>query len=98
MGADAVHTMYLGMLPGRSSDCDADHHFRSLQKLGQFKSQYPEAKVIGVEAVVEKKKAEGLVLDGGKYSACFVLSLSSDLICLMNNSIRERCTRHQIWI
>ncbi|KAJ7322897.1 hypothetical protein DFH08DRAFT_888212 [Mycena albidolilacea] len=42
MGADAVHTMYLG----------------------QFKSQYPEAKVIGVEAVVEKKKAEGLVLDG----------------------------------
>ncbi|KAJ7885161.1 hypothetical protein B0H14DRAFT_1367266 [Mycena olivaceomarginata] len=42
MGADAVHTMYLG----------------------QFKLQYPEAKVIGVEAVVEKKKAEGLVLDG----------------------------------
>ncbi|KAJ7484534.1 hypothetical protein FB451DRAFT_1555033 [Mycena latifolia] len=39
---------------------DAVHHMF----LGQFKKAYPEAKVIGVEALVEKKKAEGLELDG----------------------------------
>ncbi|KAJ6469501.1 hypothetical protein C8R45DRAFT_433048 [Mycena sanguinolenta] len=39
---------------------DAVHHMF----LSQFKEEYPEAKVIGVEALVEKKKAEGLVLDG----------------------------------
>ncbi|KAJ7253685.1 hypothetical protein B0H12DRAFT_1116186 [Mycena haematopus] len=39
---------------------DAVHHMF----LGQYKKEYPEAKVIGVEALVEKKKADGLVLDG----------------------------------
>jgi len=39
---------------------DAVHHMF----LGQFKKEYPEAKVIGVEALIEKKQAEGLVLDG----------------------------------
>ncbi|KAJ7201703.1 hypothetical protein GGX14DRAFT_159998 [Mycena pura] len=39
---------------------DAVHHMY----LGQFKKAYPEAKVIGVEALVAKKKAEGLVFDG----------------------------------
>ncbi|KAJ7512530.1 hypothetical protein B0H11DRAFT_1699398, partial [Mycena galericulata] len=41
---------------------DAVHHMF----LGdcQFKKEYPEAKLIGVEALVEKKKAEGLELDG----------------------------------
>ncbi|KAJ7919006.1 hypothetical protein B0H13DRAFT_1990963 [Mycena leptocephala] len=39
---------------------DAVHHMF----LGQFKKEYPEAKVIGVEALVEKKRAEGLILDG----------------------------------
>ncbi|KAJ6616433.1 hypothetical protein B0H10DRAFT_2036979 [Mycena sp. CBHHK59/15] len=39
---------------------DAVHHMF----LGQFKKVYPEAKVIGVEALVAKKKAEGLTLDG----------------------------------
>ncbi|KAJ6572027.1 hypothetical protein B0H19DRAFT_988725 [Mycena capillaripes] len=39
---------------------DAMHHMF----LGQFKKEYPEAKVIGVEALVAKKKAEGLALDG----------------------------------
>ncbi|KAJ7138428.1 hypothetical protein C8R43DRAFT_1019042 [Mycena crocata] len=39
---------------------DAVHHLF----LGQFKKAYPGAKVIGVEALVAKKKAEGLELDG----------------------------------
>ncbi|KAJ7669290.1 hypothetical protein DFH06DRAFT_1180492 [Mycena polygramma] len=39
---------------------DAVHHMF----LSQFKNAYPEAKVIGVEALIEKKKAEGLKLDG----------------------------------
>jgi hypothetical protein len=38
----------------------------SQQFIGEFKRAYPEAKLIGVEPLVEKKKAEGLVLDGGK--------------------------------
>jgi hypothetical protein len=43
--------------------------------LGQFKKEYPDAKVIGVEGLSEKKKAEGLVLDGGKHlSLTFFLS------------------------
>ncbi|KAK7439383.1 hypothetical protein VKT23_017606 [Stygiomarasmius scandens] len=32
--------------------------------LGEFKKAYPEAKVIGVEGLGAKKKAEGLILDG----------------------------------
>ncbi|KAL0955753.1 hypothetical protein HGRIS_001968 [Hohenbuehelia grisea] len=39
---------------------DAVHHLF----LSEFKKAYPDAKVIGVEALVEKKKKEGLVLDG----------------------------------
>ncbi|KAJ6532693.1 hypothetical protein DFH09DRAFT_1181988 [Mycena vulgaris] len=39
---------------------DAVHHMF----LGQFKTAYPEAKIIGVEALIAKKKAEGLKLDG----------------------------------
>lgn len=39
---------------------------------GEFKQAYPEAKVIGVEGLAEKKKAEGLTLDGGE---CFVYLL-----------------------
>ncbi|KAJ7731144.1 hypothetical protein DFH07DRAFT_847740 [Mycena maculata] len=39
---------------------DAVHHLF----LGQFKKAYPEAKVIGVAALVEKKKKDGLQLDG----------------------------------
>jgi len=39
---------------------DAVHHLF----LGEFKKAYPEAKVIGVEALVAKKRAEGLALDG----------------------------------
>ncbi|KAJ7255273.1 hypothetical protein C8J57DRAFT_1345943 [Mycena rebaudengoi] len=39
---------------------DAVHHMF----LGPFKKQYPAAKVIGVEALIEKKKAEGMTLDG----------------------------------
>ncbi|KAJ7758943.1 hypothetical protein DFH07DRAFT_958082 [Mycena maculata] len=39
---------------------DAVHHMF----LGQFKAVYPEAKVIGVEALVAKKRDEGLDLDG----------------------------------
>ncbi|KAJ6491362.1 hypothetical protein C8R47DRAFT_1122451 [Mycena vitilis] len=39
---------------------DAVHHMF----LSQFKNAYPEAKVIGVEALIEKKKAEGFKLDG----------------------------------
>jgi hypothetical protein len=44
---------------------DVDQDF-IIYFLGQFKKEYPEAKVIGVEALVEKKRAEGLILDGGK--------------------------------
>ncbi|KAF7291852.1 hypothetical protein MIND_01210400 [Mycena indigotica] len=39
---------------------DAVHHLY----LGQFKTVYPDAKVIGVAALVSKKAKEGLVLDG----------------------------------
>ncbi|KAJ7698666.1 hypothetical protein B0H17DRAFT_325407 [Mycena rosella] len=39
---------------------DAVHHMF----LGQFKKAYPDAKVIGVEALVAKKKGEGLQFDG----------------------------------
>jgi hypothetical protein len=39
---------------------DAGHHLY----LGQFKSAYPDAKLIGVADLVEKKKKEGLTLDG----------------------------------
>jgi len=39
---------------------DAVHHLY----LAPFKKAYPDAKVIGVEALIAKKKAEGLVLDG----------------------------------
>ncbi|KAJ7652238.1 hypothetical protein B0H17DRAFT_1022336 [Mycena rosella] len=39
---------------------DAVHHMF----LGQFKAEYPEAKVIGVQALIQKKKAEGIELDG----------------------------------
>ncbi|KAF9493170.1 hypothetical protein BDN71DRAFT_1508755 [Pleurotus eryngii] len=39
---------------------DAVHHLF----LAEYKTAYPEAKVIGVEPLVEKKKAEGLILDG----------------------------------
>jgi hypothetical protein len=35
--------------------------------VGEFKKAYPEAKVIGVEGLAEKKKQEGLELDGGFY-------------------------------
>jgi hypothetical protein len=52
---------------------DADQDF-FISSLGQFKKEYPEAKVIGVEALVEKKRAEGLILDGGGYLFLFVLS------------------------
>ena len=33
---------------------------------GEFKKEYPGAKVIGVEGLAKKKEAEGLKLDGGK--------------------------------
>jgi len=39
---------------------DAGHHMY----LGEFKKEWPNAKVIGVETLVEKKKAEGLKFDG----------------------------------
>ncbi|KAJ7054379.1 hypothetical protein C8F01DRAFT_488762 [Mycena amicta] len=39
---------------------NASHHLY----LGQFKEAYPEAKVIGVKGLVEKKKKEGMTLDG----------------------------------
>ncbi|KAF4581266.1 hypothetical protein EYR40_002852 [Pleurotus pulmonarius] len=39
---------------------DAVHHLF----LAEYKAAYPQAKVIGVEPLVAKKKAEGLVLDG----------------------------------
>jgi hypothetical protein len=33
---------------------------------GEFKKAYPEAKLIGVEPLIEKKKSEELVFDGGQ--------------------------------
>lgn len=33
--------------------------------IAEYKKAYPEAKVIGVEGLAAKKKAEGLTLDGG---------------------------------
>ncbi|KAF8206810.1 hypothetical protein K438DRAFT_1577501 [Mycena galopus ATCC 62051] len=39
---------------------DAVHHLF----LGQFRNAYPDAKLIGVEALIEKKKKEGLIFDG----------------------------------
>jgi hypothetical protein len=41
--------------------------------VGEFKRAYPEAKLIGVEPLIEKKKAEGLVFDGGKVE-CITLT------------------------
>ena len=34
---------------------------------GEYRKAYPEAKLIGVEPLIEKKKAEGLVFDGGEF-------------------------------
>jgi hypothetical protein len=63
MGADAVHHLYLGR---GSSVLGSVTQFASQTFVGEFKRAYPEAKLIGVEPLIEKKKAEGLVFDGGK--------------------------------
>jgi hypothetical protein len=43
---------------------DALHHMF----LSEFKTAYPDAKVIGVEGLPEKKTQEGWTLDGGTHT------------------------------
>ena len=40
---------------------DAVHHLF----LGEFKKEFPEAKLIAVDEAIQKKKKEGLQFDGG---------------------------------
>ena len=86
MGADAVHHLFLGTEPGVCYVTQlTSHNF-----VGEFKKAYPEAKLIGVEPLIEKKKAEGLTFDGGKVEYITPTCVSS------TNSIRIRSSGDEI--
>jgi hypothetical protein len=67
IGADAVHHLYLGeylSLRVNAVTANTPNH------AGEFKKAYPEAKLVAVEAAIEKKKNEGL-----SWAGCMLDSL-----------------------
>lgn len=72
MGADAVHHLYLGTL----------HHFVSSMSIdgfvihtGDYKREYPNAKLIAPKDAIERHGDNTLKFDGGNYliTPCFTL-------------------------
>jgi hypothetical protein len=51
---------------------DSDHWFE-----GEYAKAYPDAKLIGVEGLAEKKEKEGLKLSGCMLESIFLLSLAT---------------------
>lgn len=49
------------------SDSVLTAYMRAHHKLGDFKREYPSAKLIAVEEAIKKKTAEGLKFDGGTF-------------------------------
>ena len=47
--------------------CSISGHVSGLTVIGEFKKVYPQAKVIGVEPLIEKKKSEPWKFDGGSF-------------------------------
>ena len=43
-------------------------------RVGEFKKEYPSAKLIAVEEAIKKKTGSGLVFDGGAYLGSFCYS------------------------
>ena len=60
IGADAVHHMFLGKCTSATCVCIISSN------TGQFKKEYPEAKLVAVDEAVKKKAKEGLEFHGGK--------------------------------
>lgn len=58
---------------------------------GEFKDAYPEAKVIGMEGLAEKKAQEGLKLDGG---VCCTTSNVQELIVLTAYGVDPEGTKY----
>lgn len=60
VGADAVHYMFLGTFTADLPLCNIPYLFS-----GQFKKEYPNAKVIAVADAASKVAEQGLKFDGG---------------------------------
>ena len=73
IGADAVHHLFLG---GWVSYAQLELFLNS-GLAGEFKREYPDAKLIAVDEAIQKKKDEGLKFDGGMQSSLTPYYLTS---------------------
>ncbi len=77
IGADAIHHLFLGKLYNfgwvRACPC-------ALGSLGDYKKQYPDAKLIAVDEAAKKKEKEGLKFDGRTCLSC-ALGGPTSLFC-----------------
>ena len=60
---------------------------------GEYRKAYPEAKLIGVEALIEKKKAEGLVFDGGEF-----IQVTANDVLNARTSLWIRSSGDTVWL